>query len=151
MAKNRKILSVHEQNARIRMCCPTLKSKVRDGALVVDGNFQPTSRSAAYHVHLEYRVGNRPDVSVVSPKLERRNGILPHIYPGDKLCLYYPGSGEWTPDKSLALTIIPWIAEWLFHYEIWLVTGKWCGGGVVPVTREPIRGESHEQVSSSQS
>jgi hypothetical protein len=32
-------------------------------------------------------------------------------------------------DGSIADTIVPWTAEWLVHYEIWLVTGEWYGGG----------------------
>ena len=24
-------------------------------------------------------------------------------------------------------TIVPWAAEWLLHYEIWLATGEWFG------------------------
>lgn len=32
----------------------------------------------------------------------------------------------------LAKTILPWTAEWLLHYEVWLVTGEWVGGGVHP-------------------
>jgi hypothetical protein len=27
-------------------------------------------------------------------------------------------------------TIIPWTSEWLLHYECWLATGKWHGGGI---------------------
>jgi hypothetical protein len=30
----------------------------------------------------------------------------------------------------IALTIIPWLLEWLVYYEAWLVTGEWLGGGV---------------------
>lgn len=55
---------------------------------------------------------------------------LPHIYPGNELCLYYPG--EWHDDMLLATTVIPWTAEWLMHYELWLVTGHWSGGGHTP-------------------
>ena len=32
----------------------------------------------------------------------------------------------------LADTIVPWAAEWLMHYELWLVTGEWTGGGDHP-------------------
>ena len=52
---------------------------------------------------------------------------LPHTYPGNELCLFYPG--EWQHDRFLAVTIVPWTAEWLLHYEIWLATGEWTGGG----------------------
>jgi hypothetical protein len=43
------------------------------------------------------------------------------------LCLYYPG--QWRPDLLLSTTIVPWTAEWLMHYELWLATGHWTGGG----------------------
>lgn len=26
-------------------------------------------------------------------------------------------------------TIIPWVADWLLYYELWLATGEWLGGG----------------------
>ncbi len=37
--------------------------------------------------------------------------------------------GEWKHDMLLSVTILPWIAEWLIHYELWLITGHWTGGG----------------------
>jgi len=66
---------------------------------------------------------------VVAPRLERPPGKeLPHTYDHDELCLYFPQ--EWTPTMLIATTIVPWAADWLLHYEIWLATdGTWCGGG----------------------
>jgi hypothetical protein len=29
----------------------------------------------------------------------------------------------------LSTTILPWTAEWLMHYELWLISGHWSGGG----------------------
>ena len=62
---------------------------------------------------------------------------IPHTFEGDQPdtddpCLYLPGSGEWSSDKKLALTFVPWLSLWLFFYESWLVTGEWQGGGVHP-------------------
>ena len=60
---------------------------------------------------------------------------LPHVYfdndniYASPLCLFDPVAKEWDHSKSIALTTIPWAAEWLFFYEIWLATGKWKGGG----------------------
>ncbi|GAB3967002.1 hypothetical protein GCM10027615_15560 [Plantactinospora veratri] len=51
----------------------------------------------------------------------------PHVYPADELCLYYPGG--WKQNMLLSTTVVPWTAEWLMHYELWLVTGRWSGGG----------------------
>lgn len=68
-------------------------------------------------------------MTVVDPPLDLHEGEpkLPHVYPGDELCLYYPS--QWRSDLLLAVTVLPWTAEWLLHYEIWLATGKWTGGG----------------------
>lgn len=39
---------------------------------------------------------------------------------------------EFSRYKLLANTVIPWIVEWLFYYEIRLTTGEWLGGGEHP-------------------
>jgi hypothetical protein len=36
----------------------------------------------------------------------------------------------------LTKSVVPWISEWLINNEIWLATGKWCGGGIHPRLRE---------------
>ena len=36
------------------------------------------------------------------------------------------------PRMLIANTTLPWTAEWLFFYELWLVTGEWDGGGHWP-------------------
>jgi hypothetical protein len=41
---------------------------------------------------------------------------------------------------SIADTIVPWTAEWLVHYEIWLMTGEWYGGGDWPPRRAGTTG-----------
>ena len=50
------------------------------------------------------------------------------------LCLYYPG--EWNSTMNISDTIIPWISEWLYYFEFWSITGKWCGGGKHPTKRD---------------
>jgi hypothetical protein len=81
---------------------------------------QPTPASRTYTVRLVYRHGRRPRVTVSDPPLALHPGAkaLPHVYPGDELCLYYPG--QWNHDMLLAATILPWTTEWLIHYELWL-------------------------------
>lgn len=32
----------------------------------------------------------------------------------------------------LSQTIVPWSADWLACYELWLMTGRWTGGGRHP-------------------
>jgi hypothetical protein len=81
---------------------------------------------------MTYQLGFNPRVEVLSPKLELAEGKkeIPHMYNQKRLCLHYPKYREWTPKKLLSKTIIPWISDWLYHYESWLATGEWLGGGI---------------------
>jgi hypothetical protein len=89
--------------------------------------------AAIYRIRLDYRFQRRPRVRVLSPELERYNDEdIPHMYGQKYLCLYLPGVGDWSPDKEIAKTIIPWAALWLNYYELWHATGEWLGGGHDP-------------------
>jgi hypothetical protein len=95
----------------------------------------PSPLSQSYTLKLHYKKGDGAKVYVLDPKpLDLATGktLLPHVYstPEQRLCLYYPIDREWTPKKLYVKTLIPWACEWLVHYEIWSVTGTWCGGGV---------------------
>jgi hypothetical protein len=113
----------------IRAVLPTARGTVRHGELDCVMRIQPSPASQTYTVRLLYRHGRRPRVTVTDPPLTLHPDAhtLPHIYPGDELCLYYPG--EWKHNMLLSTTVIPWTAEWLIHYELWLTTGYWTGGG----------------------
>jgi hypothetical protein len=37
----------------------------------------------------------------------------------------------------MANSIVPWASEWLFFYEMWLITGEWDGGGRWPPLPSP--------------
>jgi hypothetical protein len=144
---SRHVLGVREQLGRLRGACPGFRSRVRGALLIADGDVRPTARSVVYRVKIEYRVGDAPQIFVLSPKLEPREpgGRIPHVCPGNRLCLYLPGADEWTSEMSLAHTIIPWISEWLFFYETWHAIGVWLGGGVEPSEHTTIRREEKEK------
>ena len=96
-------------------------------------SLQPTPLSIRYQIKLLYRLGGQPQVYVVKPQLQPdQSQKLPHVYSVEqqKLCLHYPPEKKWHARQPLARTIVPWAAEWLFHYEIWQVTGMWNGGGI---------------------
>lgn len=106
-------------------------------SLIWEVRLQPTELSRIYTIKLKYRVGESPKVFVTNPfPLERYPGkdLLEHVYSTAKqeLCLYMNGTGEWTSQKIIAKTIIPWAAEWLQFYELWLATGEWYGEGLHP-------------------
>jgi hypothetical protein len=60
---------------------------------------------------------------------------IPHLYPGEYLCLYRPKYLEWTSQDYIAETIIPWASLWLYYFEIWHAIGEWLGGGEHPQER----------------
>jgi hypothetical protein len=57
----------------------------------------------------------------------------PHLYGawddplGAHLCLYYRPDEIMVPGKQSASKLLPWAFEWLYYYELWLVTGVWSG------------------------
>lgn len=58
---------------------------------------------------------------------------VPHLYGrwddprGTDLCLYYPPDESMVLGHEVAEKLLPWAYEWLYYYEIWLVTGTWSG------------------------
>ena len=121
------------QGRRLTDLFPDSHAEIRRSRLTWIGELQPSPFSIRYTVGLEYQIPYRPKVQVVSPDLEARDGKRPeHLHADDCLCLYFYPSREWYRGMLLADTVLPWTAEWLLHYEIWLATGEWCGGGIHP-------------------
>src|SRR2546426_4633665 len=117
------------------------RSEVRTGPGWVTwiGELKPTEQSQTYRVMIEYRGYGRPVITILSPKLVPPDGKkLVHIFEGDHPCVHMPD--DWHPSMYIARTIVPWLSEWLFHYEIYRATGVWTGGGHEPTVgpkREP--------------
>lgn len=123
------MIGLRDQVSHVKMFFPRFSAWIKNGELISVGELQPTPLSDTYRVRIKYRVGKTPQVHVLSPALMRPDGVsLPHVYPGERLCLHLPK--EWTNDHSLGRHLIPWIAEWLFFYESWIATGSWLGGGL---------------------
>jgi len=154
-------VNLTRQLVAILAVLPLAMGTVRTGQLICTLHLQPSPASQTYTVRLAYRHGQRPRVTVTGPPLILHPGAaaLPHVYAGDELCLYYPG--QWNDGMWLAATVVPWTAEWLLHYELWLVTGTWSGGGethlspragirqgatpLPPRTRDPAAALQHDQ------
>lgn len=106
-----------------------------DNKLIMLYSLKPSPLGDTYKIRLEYAINGKPSVFVVSPKplaLAKEETELPHCYDtkSQRLCLYYPSANEWSKDMLLSKTIIPWVYDWLYHYEIWVGTGEWTGGGI---------------------
>ncbi|MPZ50968.1 MAG: hypothetical protein GEU75_16990 [Dehalococcoidia bacterium] len=110
------------------------ESMIRGKKLTATGRVQPLDITDEYLLELRYQIGERPHVFVIEPAIRRRDGErADHMYGDTEPCVYLPKNGEWSPDKLLAETLVPWTMLWLVFYEAWLVTGVWDGGGVHPL------------------
>ena len=100
----------------------------------VTGCLQPTPRSKIYEFELIHKLGKKTKIKIKKPTLDKVNSwkTLPHVYRGDFLCLFHPLKNEFLEEDYVAEKIIPWISLWLYHYEQWLITGLWLGGGEHP-------------------
>lgn len=114
-------------------------------------NITPSPNSLTYSIKLDYSLKNGASVFVTNPNplpLATGEMRLPHVYSHEqqKLCLYYPNGEEWNRTKYLVHTIIPWTSEWLLHYEVWLITGVWNGGGIHPSDNKDTLKENEPKV-----
>jgi hypothetical protein len=122
-------LTLTEQGYFVRTTFPDFRVETKRDELRCVGELRPTSTSDVYTIELVYRVPDRPKVRVVRPELKLAPGHkrLPHVFPGNDLCLHL--QGDWRPDLPISRFVVPWISEWLSFYEDWLATGEWFGGG----------------------
>ena len=130
--KKERIICYMRQIQSLKKHFPDYKIKVKNDKILVEGYICPSPLHKRYKFSLSYDYLRPPTVTVLEPKLtDRGDGIpIPHVYPGNKPCLYYPEDNEFTHDMNLSETIIPWLSLWLYFYEIWKVTGEWLGEGV---------------------
>lgn len=130
--------SLAQQKATLCKLFPKSECKIFKGKLIWKSKVRPTQLSREYNIELIYENSNSPEVYVVGDELQNlESKDFPHKYGIDiqnkrvKLCLYRYHK-EFSGEKLLSETIIPWAIEWLYYYEIWLVTGTWNGGGEHP-------------------
>ena len=119
-----KYLNLAIQDVHIRKSYPGFTCRIQKGLAVWRGPLMPRSVSPVYQMEVHYRLKDIPKVWVISPTLLPNS---PHIYGDKSLCLYWPKEWIWHQDTIISETIIPWAADWLYYYELWLDTGKWLG------------------------
>lgn len=111
---------------------PQFRSERRGNEGLWQGSFQPTPSCAVYLVNIAALSGHRPVVTVLEPELRipEERWLETHRFLHGGLCLHL--HEQWTADKFVADTIVPWTALWLINYEYWLATDVWLGGGKHP-------------------
>lgn len=131
--KNKQLTAIM-QGARLKSLFPSSNFKLLNHGLGMkwEGFIQPNPISPPYHISITYLQGKHPITKVHSSLIIPEGKKLPHVYSQSKkeLCLYYPKDNEWHKGLWIVETILPWASEWLYHYENWVVTGHWKGGGI---------------------
>ncbi len=135
MENNNHITPVH-QLGLLKHTYPNSIGEIRRGKMTWSCDITPSALSDTYRLKITYSLGQSPKAYIISPKpLPLAEGAqrLPHTYDysngKQQLCLYYPGSGEWKSSMVIANTMVHWAVQWMYYYEVWLITGIWIGGG----------------------
>lgn len=128
---------ISQQIIAMKNTFPDFKEEWDKNTVIWTGYLKPTALSKNYTVRIAYSLNMiQPQVTVLSPKLIKRGEkSIPHVYPGNKLCLFRPKRKEWTKEMLISETIVPWASLWLYYYELWHATGDWLGGGEHPATK----------------
>ena len=117
--------TIAQQIIRMKQLFPFLPYRREKGRFPTwRGILQPTDGSPEYRVKIVAKEKKVPRVWITAPTIRPH---APHRYGDKSLCLFYPGDGNWNRSSWIAETIVPWTAEWLLFYELWVETGKWWG------------------------
>lgn len=117
---------------------PSSYGEIRNGIFAWFYELQPTSISQKHKIKITCKdLGKgvyEPIIYVKKPlplQLAEGKSRLPHVYDHKKqrICLYEWKKVQWNCSMRISQTIVPWTAEWLYFYEVWVITGKWLGGG----------------------
>lgn len=106
---------------------PCFKCDLCRSVLDCQGTITPSDGCSSYSVHISYKQNGVPDVQIRKPIIPQELWGKVHVYPSGKLCLYDPREHPWKWTDNLHEKIIPWTAEWLVFYELFLMCGKWLG------------------------
>jgi len=121
-------LTLWQQVYAMQTCFRQLHYRVQGARVTWRGPLRHSTLGVEHEILIDCTWPRRLSVRVCSPPLIGREGQrIPHLYRDGSLCLNM--AHEWSPQMLIAETIVPWISHWLFHYEIWVATGSWEGGG----------------------
>ena len=102
---------------------PGFRCTLRHNVLVIVGEIVPSEHCSTYQIGVRYRNEGIPEVRIRHPEIPRRV----HMYADGRLCLYDYREQPWRHMDNIHEKIIPWTAEWLVFYELYLMCGKWLG------------------------
>ena len=129
-----KDIPIHIQRVALKAKIPGCDLHLDKNYLWARGEIKPTPRSCWYSYEIKYVYRENIKIFIKNPeiKTELNGSKAEHLYRDGSLCLFFPKANEFDSKKLIVNYIIPWVSLWLFFYEVWLVTGKWLGGGIHP-------------------
>ena len=88
MAWMKKAINLAVQAGHLQKMFPSSRASFKRSQLTWIATLQPSPLSNTYKIRLHYKLDERPDVEVLDPKIEERDGRRPpHLYPKGRLCL----------------------------------------------------------------
>jgi len=106
---------------------PGFRCVLRNNVLECVGNITPSEFCTSYRIAIRYKKDGIPATRILDPEIPRDLYGRVHIYQTGTLCLFDHREQPWLRMDNLHEKIIPWTAEWLVFYEIFLLCGKWLG------------------------
>lgn len=108
--------------------------EIRRSRLIWTQTIQPHSLAHAYRCRLEHTLEEFPQMFCLDPQLTvlAVGRELPHVrtrVEPIEMCLFMRRIECWTDDMILANVAVPLASYWLAHFEEWLFSGHWRGGG----------------------
>ncbi len=101
----------------------------------MDFLIKSTNTNMEYTIKIKYdSICDVPKVFLLNHHLPIYEETIPHIYGTRKikskeyliLCPFHPKT-DWDNKLIIANTVFLWAIEWIYFYEIWAVSGQWCG------------------------
>lgn len=104
---------------------PCFHCRFLNRRLTCKGQITPSEDCDTYTISISYPFEGVPRVWVTHPQVSPSTRT--HVYRNGDLCLYEPRESPWGRLDNIHQKIIPWMAEWLVFYELYLISGKWLG------------------------
>lgn len=123
----------------LNLTCGNGNINYKKNSFYVRGWLRPTSSSRYYDVEVQYKRDGFPSIwvyGILSDNIKAKE--IPHKYSYDlhknkvNLCLYRNKYHEYNRKALPSKNIVPWICEWLYFYELYLITDVWYGNGEHP-------------------
>lgn len=93
---------------------------VYSDSLQITTTLNPSGKRTFYPTFI-YRFGDAPKAYLFANDIDPN---APYQLEDGSIGIYHPDDG-WMPELPIIRTLYPWLATWLYLYEIWQVTDTW--------------------------